>query len=400
LHTHDTAGGQVGTLLAAVEAGVDVVDVASASMAGTTSQPSFSALVGALQYTDRAPSITLEAACALEPYWEAVRTVYKPFEMGLSSPTGRVYTHEIPGGQLSNLRAQATALGLGERFEDIEDMYAAADRMLGHIVKVTPSSKVVGDLALQLVGMGVSPEDFEKDPQKFDIPDSVIGFLNGELGTPPAGWPEPFRTRALEGRKLSKPSVNDLSAEDLEALNGDSATRRATLNRLLFAGPTRDFEKACEEFGDLSILHTRDFLYGMMFKREHVISLGKGVRLIATLQAISEPDEKGMREVICTLNGQQRTVNVRDTSVESNVKEAEKADASNPGHIAAPFAGGVSISVKPGDEISAGDQVATIEAMKMEASITSAVSGTVERVVYNEVSQVAGGDLLIVVNVK
>lgn len=400
LHTHDTAGGQVGTLLAAVEAGVDVVDVASASMAGTTSQPSFSALVGALQYTDRDTGISLEAACALEPYWEALRAIYKPFEMGLSSPTGRVYTHEIPGGQLSNLRAQANALGLGERFEDIEDMYAAADRMLGHIVKVTPSSKVVGDLALQLVGMGVSPEDFEKDPQKFDVPDSVIGFLNGELGTPPAGWPEPFRTRALEGRKLSKPSVNELSAEDLAALEGDSEGRRSTLNRLLFPAPTREFEKTREEFGDVSILHTRDFLYGMMLKREHVISLGKGVRLIATLHAISEADEKGMREVMCTLNGQQRTVKVRDNSIESNVKEAEKADASNSGHIAAPFAGGVTITAKPGDEIAVGDQVATIEAMKMEASITSPVAGTVERIVYNDVAQVAGGDLLIVVNVK
>lgn len=396
LHTHDTAGGQVGTLLAAIEAGVDVVDVASASMAGTTSQPSMSALVGALQYTDRAPEISLEAACALEPYWEAVRAIYKPFEMGLSAPTGRVYTHEIPGGQLSNLRAQATALGLGERFEEIEDMYAAADRILGHIVKVTPSSKVVGDLALQLVGMGVSPQDFEQDPQKFDIPDSVIGFLNGELGTPPAGWPEPFRSRALEGRKLAAPTLKDLTDQDRQELAGDSATRRAALNRLLFAGPTRDFEAARNNYGNLSVLHTRDYLYGLNLKQETSISLGKGVRLIATIEAIGEADAKGMREVICTLNGQQRTVTVRDLSIETKVKEAEKADAANPGHIAAPFAGGVTISVAAGDRVEAGDQVATIEAMKMEAAITSPVAGTVERVVYSEVAQVAGGDLLLV----
>lgn len=396
LHTHDTAGGQVGTLLAAIEAGVDVVDVASASMAGTTSQPSMSALVGALQYTDRAPAISLEAACALEPYWEAVRAIYKPFEMGLSAPTGRVYTHEIPGGQLSNLRAQATALGLGERFEEIEDMYAAADRILGHIVKVTPSSKVVGDLALQLVGMGVSPQDFEQDPQKFDIPDSVIGFLNGELGTPPAGWPEPFRSRALEGRKLAAPALKDLTDQDRQELAADSATRRAALNRLLFAGPTRDFEAARNNYGNLSVLHTRDYLYGLNLKQETSISLGKGVRLIATIEAIGEADAKGMREVICTLNGQQRTVTVRDLSIETKVKEAEKADAANPGHIAAPFAGGVTVSVAAGDRVEAGDQVATIEAMKMEAAITSPVAGTVERVVYSEVAQVAGGDLLLV----
>lgn len=396
LHTHDTAGGQVATLVAAAEAGVDVVDVASASLAGTTSQPSFSALLAAMQGTERAPEFDEEAVGSLEPYWEAIRAIYKPFEMGLNAPTGRVYKHEIPGGQLSNLRAQATALGLGDRFEDIEDMYAAADKMLGHIVKVTPSSKVVGDLALQLVGMGVDPAEFEENPQNFDVPDSVIGFLNGNLGTPPAGWPEPFRTKALQGRKPSKQEINDLSDEDLAGLNGDSETRRNTLNRLLFPAPTREYEKMREEYGDLSIIHTRDFLYGMMENREHVISLGKGVRLIASLQAISEPDEKGFRDVICALNGQSRTVRVRDNSVESNVKEAEKADSSNKGHIAAPFAGGVTITAKVGDEIAVGDQVATIEAMKMEASITSPVAGTVERVVYSETASVQGGDLLLV----
>ena len=168
------------------------------------------------------------------------------------------------------------------------------------------------------------------------------------------------------------------------------------MNRLLFPAPTREFEAVREEFGDVSILHTRDFLYGMMENREHVISLGRGVRLIATLQAISEPDSKGIRHVICTLNGQSRTVEVRDNSVESNVKEAEKADPSNKGHISAPFAGGVTVTAKVGDKISAGDQVATIEAMKMEASITSPVGGTVERVVFDDVAQVQGGDLLLV----
>src|SRR5699024_3497990 len=149
---------------------------------------------------------------ALEPYWEGVRRLYAPFESGLASPTGRVYRHEIPGGQLSNLRQQAIALGLGERFEEVEDMYAAANAMLGNIVKVTPSSKVVGDLALALVGAGADPAEFEADPARFDIPDSVIGFLRGDLGDPPGGWPEPFRTKALEGRREWSPTV-DLTAE-------------------------------------------------------------------------------------------------------------------------------------------------------------------------------------------
>ena len=204
LHTHDTAGGQLATLIAAIDAGVDAVDAAVASMAGTTSQPSLSALVAATDHTERATGLSLTAVGDLEPYWEAVRKVYAPFESGLAAPTGRVYHHEIPGGQLSNLRQQAIALGLADRFELIEDCYAAADRMLGRLVKVTPSSKVVGDLALHLVGAGVTPADFEAAPGDFDVPDSVIGFLRGELGDPPGGWPEPFRTRALAGRPPEK----------------------------------------------------------------------------------------------------------------------------------------------------------------------------------------------------
>ncbi|MDN5803466.1 MAG: pyruvate carboxylase, partial [Microlunatus sp.] len=199
LHTHDTAGGQLATLLAAVDAGVDAVDVASAPMAATTSQPPASALVAALAHTERATNLKLRAVMDLEPYWEAVRKVYAPFESGLPSPTGRVYDHEIPGGQLSNLRQQAIALGLADRFEAVEATYAAASRILGRPTKVTPSSKVVGDLALQLVAIGADPDDFEANPKNYDIPDSVIGFLDGELGDPPGGWPEPFRTKALEG---------------------------------------------------------------------------------------------------------------------------------------------------------------------------------------------------------
>ncbi|MDN5811581.1 MAG: pyruvate carboxylase [Arthrobacter sp.] len=395
LHTHDTAGGQLATLMAASNAGVDAVDVAVASMAGTTSQPSESALVAALANTDRDTGIPLEAAASLEPYWEAVRSMYGPFESGLPGPTGRVYRHEIPGGQLSNLRQQAKALGLAERFEDIEEMYTAANAILGRLVKVTPSSKVVGDLALHLVGMNVDPKEFEANPQEFDIPDSVIQFLSGELGDPPGGWPEPFRTKALQGRNV-KVRVEELEPEDQEGLAGDSSTRRQTLNRLLFAGPTRDFEKLRAEYGDVSLLHTRDYLYGLVQHAEHVISLGKGVRLLVTLQAISEPDEKGMRTLMCTLNGQMRQITVRDDNVESTVKAAEKADQSNPGHVAAPFAGAVTAAVEVGDTVPAGGTIATIEAMKMEAAITSPAGGRVSRIAIEGTAQVQGGDLLVV----
>ena len=396
LHTHDTAGGQLATLLAAAEAGVDAVDVATASMASTTSQPPASALVAALEHTERDTGLGLDAVASMEPYWEAVRAIYRPFESGLPSPTGRVYRHEIPGGQLSNLRQQAMALGLGERFEDIEEMYHAADTMLGRLVKVTPSSKVVGDLALQLVGMGVDPAEFEQNPQSFDLPDSVIQFLAGQLGDPPGGWPEPFRSRALEGRTV-KPLDETLIPEDAAALAEPGALRRATLNRLLFPGPTRDYETDKERYGDIIVLHTRDFLYGMTTGEEHVISLGTGVRLLVTLQTISEPDEKGMRAVICTLNGQQRQVMVRDESVEAAVRSAEKADPSRQGQVAAPFAGAVTLTVEEGDTVEAGQNIAIIEAMKMEAGITTPVGGTVSRAVIDGVQQVDGGDLLVVI---
>ncbi|UKA76960.1 pyruvate carboxylase [Arthrobacter sp. FW306-07-I] len=396
LHTHDTAGGQLATLLAAVDAGVDAVDVASASLAGTTSQVSASALVAALAHTPRDTGLNLDAVSSLEPYWEAVRRVYAPFESGLPGPTGRVYKHEIPGGQLSNLRQQAMALGLGERFEAIEDMYTAADRILGHLVKVTPSSKVVGDLALHLVGLNADPADFEANPQNYDIPDSVIGFLSGELGDPPGGWPEPFRTKALQGRSVKVRDV-ELSAEDSAALKSDSKTRQHTLNRLLFDGPTKDYLKSVETYGNISVLDTRDYLYGLQRGTEHEIQLERGVRLIASLEAVSEPDEKGMRTVMCTLNGQSRPVVVRDRSVVSNVKAAEKADPAQPGQVAAPFAGAVTVTVKPGDTVNAGDTVATIEAMKMEASITTPVGGKVSRLAISAVEQVQGGDLLLVI---
>ena len=393
LHTHDTAGGQLATLVAAVEAGVDAVDVAAASMSGTTSQPSMSALAAALAHTERDPGLDLRAVMDLEPYWEAVRRVYAPFESGLPSPTGRVYDHEIPGGQLSNLRQQAIALGLGEKFEQIEAMYAAADRILGRLVKVTPSSKVVGDLALHLVAVGADPKEFAENPERFDIPDSVIGFLGGELGDPPGGWPEPFRSKALAGRSAPK-RVVDLAEEDRKLLSTD---RRGTLNRLLFPGPTKDFLAVREQYGDVSVIDTTDYLYGLRHGVEHVVELERGVRLIAGLEAVGDVDEKGLRTVMCTLNGQLRPIQVRDRSVKVEVRQAERADTSNPGHVAAPFAGVVSLAVEQGATVEAGQTVATIEAMKMEASITTPVAGVVQRLAIGAVTQVEGGDLVLVI---
>lgn len=396
LHTHDTAGGQLATLLAASRAGVDAVDAASAAMAGTTSQPSLSALVAALEHTERDTGISLRSVTDLEPYWEGVRRVYRPFESGLPGPTGRVYQHEIPGGQLSNLRQQAIALGLADDFELIEDMYAAANRILGRIPKVTPSSKVVGDLALALAAVKADPADFEAHPEAYDIPDSVVGFMAGELGELPGGWPEPFRSKVLAGRNV-KIGVTELTAEESAALASDSLTRRAALNRLLFPAPTRQFEQSRELFGDLSALDTIDFLYGLRPGSEHVVELAKGVRLHAGIEAIGEVDGQGMRTVMALLNGQMRPITVRDRSVAVDARTVEKADSADPGQIAAPFSGVVTLQVAEGDQIQAGAAVASIEAMKMEAAIASPVSGTVVRAAIARTQQVDAGDLLVVV---
>ena len=396
VHTHDTAGGQLATLLAASRAGADAVDVASAPMAGTTSQPSASALVAALAHTERDTGISLQAVSDLEPYWEAVRHVYKPFESGLPGPTGRVYKHEIPGGQLSNLRQQAIALGLGDQFEKVEDLYAAANQMLGRPPKVTPSSKVVGDLALALAAANADPADFEQNPDKYDIPDSVIGFMAGELGELPGGWPEPFRSKILKGRTV-KIGVEPLGADDVAALEGDSAARRSALNRLLFAAPTKIFEASREQYGDLSVLDTVDYLYGLQQGAEHVVHIGTGVSLFVGLEAIGEADDKGMRTVMSTLNGQLRPVFVRDNSITVDTKSAEKADATRPGHVAAPFSGVVTLQVAEGDTVEVGQSVASIEAMKMEAAITATITGTVKRLAIPATQQVDAGDLLLVI---
>ncbi|MEZ0366713.1 pyruvate carboxylase [Mycobacterium sp. pUA109] len=397
VHTHDTPGGQLGTYVAAWQAGADAVDGAAAPMAGTTSQPALSSIVAAAAHSEYDTGLSLRAVCDLEPYWEALRKVYAPFESGLPAPTGRVYRHEIPGGQLSNLRQQAIALGLGDRFEQIEESYAAADRVLGRLIKVTPSSKVVGDLALALVGAGITADEFAADPARFDIPESVIGFLRGELGDPPGGWPEPLRSTALAGRGPARPT-EALSAEDEAILASAGPKRQATLNRLLFPGPTKEFEAHRELYGDTSQLSANQFFYGLRHGEEHRVQLERGVELLIGLEAISEPDERGMRTVMCIINGQLRPVLVRDRSIASSVPVAEKADRTNPGHIAAPFAGVVTVGVAEGDAVEAGQTIATIEAMKMEAAITAPAAGTVARVAVSATAQVEGGDLLVVVS--
>ncbi|CAD67310.1 MAG: pyruvate carboxylase [Tropheryma whipplei] len=397
LHTHDTPGGQLATLLAAADSGVDAVDVASGPMSGTTSQPSMSSLVAATDNTEHETGLSLSRVNELEPYWEAVRRLYVPFESGLLSPTGRVYIHEIPGGQLSNLKQQAIALGLSDRFEIIEEMYAYVNTLFGRIPKVTPSSKVVGDLALYLASVNPDLGDFEMNPKKYDIPDSVISFLAGELGTPPAGWPD-FRDRVLAEREISI-EQHPLSSDDSKNLATSGKIRQQTLSKLLFPEPYRAFEANRAEYGDLSILRSEEFFYGLDFGIEYKIAVSSSVGILVRLEAIGGVDSKGERSLVLSVNGELRPIQVRDESANVEVSRAEKADPNNPGHIASPFAGQVTIKVDVGDEVVSGQAVAILEAMKMTTVVNAPVSGQVIRISIPPGRQVDIGDLIMEIRV-
>ncbi|MFM2025022.1 MAG: hypothetical protein RLZZ56_1035, partial [Actinomycetota bacterium] len=300
----------------------------------------------------------------------------------------------------SNLRQQAIALGLGDQFERVEDMYAAANEILGRPTKVTPSSKVVGDLALHLVAVNADPKDFAENPQNYDVPDSVVGFMAGELGDLPGGWPEPFRTKVLAGKNL-KFGITPVSDEDLELLQGDnSENRRGALNRLLFPAPTKEYLANRATYGNLDQVDTVDYLYGLEQGHEHVVEIAKGVQLFVGLEAIGSPDAKGNRTVMATLNGQLRPIDIRDKKIAVDIPQAEKADSSNLGHIAAPFSGAVTVTVVEGVRVEVGQPVAIIEAMKMEATITATAAGVVRRIAIPKTQAVDAGDLILVVETE
>jgi pyruvate carboxylase len=396
LHSHDTSGGQLGTYMAAIAAGVDAVDGAAAPLSGMTSQPNLGAIVAATDHTPQQTGVSLKGLIALEPYWEAVRNQYAPLEAGLRSPTGAVYDHEIPGGQLSNLRQQAIALGLGDRFEQLAELYRRCNDLLGNPIKVTPTSKVVGDLALYLDSAGITPEQLVADPARYDLPDSVIGYLHGELGEPPAGWPEPLRSKVIAARpdRPPPPSLTDQQRAALRERSG--RYRQELLNELLFPGPAASRAEMRQRFGDVSVLPTWAFLYGLTPHRELEVDLGPGVRLFIQLEAVSEPDEQGIRTVLCSLNGQTRPVDTRDRSIEAAAKPVERADPADPSHVAAPLTGVVTIVVSPGEQVAAGAKLGSIEAMKMESNISAPHSGTVARVLVASGTAVEPGDLLLV----
>ena len=395
LHTHDTPGGQLATLLAAIDAGVDAVDAATASMAGTTSQP---ALLGA--GGDDRPDRTSQRARPRRGVRPRAVLGGRPTRLRAVRvrPRSAHRTRLHPRDPRRPALEPAAAGGLARARREVR-----ADR--GHVRRRQrhPRQHRQGDAVVEGRrrpraapgrGRARTRASSRSEPGKFDVPDSVIGFLSGDLGEPPGGWPEPFRTKALEGR-TAKPVVADLDEDQREGLSTD---RRLTLNALLFPGPTADFAESREKYGDLSVLPTTDYLYGLREGEEHVVDLEEGKRLLLGLEAVSEPDERGIRTVMCTINGQLRPVNVRDRSVAADAPTTERADPSKPGQVAAPFDGVVTFVVSEGDTVEPGATVATIEAMKMEAAITAPVGGTVERLAIGTTQQVVGGDLVLVLS--
>ncbi|RLB55865.1 MAG: pyruvate carboxylase [Deltaproteobacteria bacterium] len=403
VHTHDTGGVGVASMLAVAEADADVVDVALPSVAGLTSQPTMAAVVESLRGGDRDTGVPADAILALDGYWEAARRVYAPFETGMTGYAPDLYNHEIPGGQYTNLQFQARALGLEGRWPAIKRAYAVANRILGDLIKVTPSSKVVGDLAQFMVQNDLAEEDVLAGAETLSFPTSVVDFLAGRLGQPLGGFPEPFRTQVLRGREpvTGRPGAV-LPSLDLDALRSALEEEHPStqirdvdvLSAALYPDVFRAYREHRTLYGDVSMLPTRVFLSPLEVGEEIAVDIERGKTLIIVLTAVSEIDETGHRTVFFELNGQPRQVRVRDAAATDVLPELERA-TSEPGSVGAPMPGTVvSVAVDVGDEVAEGEGLVVLSAMKMETVVAAPVGGVVARVAVAVGDVLAAGDLL------
>ena len=394
LHTHDTAGGQMATLIAAIDAGIDGVDTASAPMSSGGSQPSLGGLLAATAHAPRDPNadggLDLADALALEPYWTAVRDLYAPFEAGQRSPSTAVYSHEIPGGQLSNLKAQAAALGITD-MDTVLAAYADANTLLGRPVKVTPSSKVVGDLAIWMAATGTSKDDLLAQPEGRDLPASVIAFLQGQLGTPEAGFLQPFTDQVLAGRPMFTDPVLDQA--QITAL-ADPGTCRTALTRLMLPAEAAAYERLRATHGNAAIIPTRPFWFGLEPGHLETLTLAPGRQVFVELDAIGDLDDTGRRSVHLRANGQPIAFRVIDTNAPTTATTRAKAEPGNPAHLAATVPGVLHLHTAIGDQVQPGQRIAVIEAMKMEAPITSTSAGIITTLSVATGTQVEPGDLI------
>ncbi len=402
LHTHDTASIQAATYMKAVEAGVDVIDLALASMSGLTSQPNFNAFVALMQGRQREMPINLESLNAFSNYWEAVRRFYYPFESELKAGTAEVYEHEIPGGQYSNLRPQARALGLEDRFDLVKKNFRVANDLFGDIVKVTPSSKVVGDMALFMTANNLTREDILERGQNLAFPDSVKALMRGELGQTPGGFPEDIQRIILKGEKpftdAPEAHLPPLDFEKEQTAFQTEFGARLGLNDFLsfklYPKVFREYREHYRQYGTVGQLPTPAFFYGLEHNEEIIVQLDRGKNILIKYLNLSEPDETGSRLVFFQLNGQTRSVPVRDHRIQTKVAVHRKAQG--PMEIGSPLQGSLArILVKEGQQVGAGDPLFVIEAMKMESTITAPAPGIVKAICLKEKTLVEQDDLVV-----
>ncbi|HXX14901.1 MAG TPA: pyruvate carboxylase [Candidatus Eremiobacteraceae bacterium] len=407
-HTHDTSGVNSASLLKASDAGVDVADAAMASMSSGTSQPNLNSVVEALVNTPRDTQLDIDALNECSDFWEVVRGHYLPFDSGPKSGSARLYQHEIPGGQFTNLREQAAAMGLGHRWREVEKTYAEVNQLFGDIVKVTPSSKVVGDMTLFLLANEIKPADLLDLDEHHDIalPNSVVEMFSGTLGVPPGGWPKKLQRIILRGQPPLKgrpganmPPVNLEQAQaELEHKVAHPVDRDALLSYLLYPDVYLKFNAFRNAYSDVGVLPTPAFFYGLKPGEEITVDIEHGKTMIVKFLTISEPHPDGTRTLFFELNGQPREVNVRDRSLRVVERSHPKADAADPGHVGAPTAGLVSsIAVQPNHSVERGAKLLTLEAMKMQSNIYAPISGKITKLLVTPGQHVEAKDLLVAI---
>ena len=404
-HTHDTSGAAIATIMEAARAGVDAVDAAMDALSGNTSQPTLGSVVEGLRFTERDTGLDIAAIREISNYWEAVRGQYAAFESGMQAPASEVYLHEMPGGQFTNLKAQARSLGLEERWHEVAQTYADVNQMFGDIVKVTPSSKVVGDMALMMVSQGLTRADVEDPERDVSFPDSVIDMMKGNLGQPPGGWPHAVQKKILKdevpfterpGLKAAPVDIEQ-TREDLAAKFEDSVFDDEDLNGyLMYPKVFTDYAARHETYGPVRVLPTRTFFYGMEPGEEITAEIDPGKTLEIRLQAVGDTHDDGEVRVFFELNGQPRTIRVPDRKAQSSSAARPKAELGNANHIGAPMPGVVAtVAVSAGQDVKEGDLLLTIEAMKMETGLHAERDGTVKAVHVTPGGQIDAKDLLI-----
>ena len=407
-HTHDTSGISAASVLKAADAGVDVADAAVAAMSGGTSQPNLNSIVEALRHTPRDTQLDRETLNECSDYWETVRSYYLPFDSGPKAGSARLYQHEIPGGQYTNLREQAAAIGLGHRWREAEKMYAEVNQLFGDIVKVTPSSKVVGDMALFLMAKEMQPADILKLDEKHDVsfPISVAEMFSGVLGVPPGGWPKKLQRIILRGQAPLKgrPGANleavklDEEQKSLEKKLGHAIRPDDLLSYLLYPEVFTKYDKFRQSYSDVSVLPTPTFFYGLKSGEEITVEIESGKSLIIKFLTISEPHPDGTRTLFFELNGQPREVNVRDRALRVVERAHPKADPADPGQVAAPTAGVISgIAVQANHTVERGAKLLTLEAMKMQSNIYAPISGRIVKLMVTSGQHVEAKDLLVTI---